>query len=104
MSKGMWIFVCCALIFSGVSPEIQGMSVPSGTESIPDSGVVQSVSPGSGRESVPLAGGYYSSAPSSPFQGTEDFLAELVEFYLFLVMLGYVIGYTDWIPWEQNSK
>jgi hypothetical protein len=55
------------------------------------------------------AGGYYSAAvptqaqSSSFFGGIENFLVELLEFFLFLAMLSYVVGYEEWLPWEEEE-
>ncbi len=53
-------------------------------------------------------GGYYSSPQpnqySSMFGNVENFLVELVEFILFLAMLSYLVGYEEWLPWEEEDK
>ncbi len=92
MDNGICLILCAALLFSGASAELLGMTVRSSGKEHSDPN--------------PHAGGYYygDQSSSSMFSDAEDFLSELVEFYLFLVMLSYVVGYTDWIPWEQNSK
>lgn len=51
-------------------------------------------------------GGYYgvaSTGQSSFFSNVENFLVELVEFFLFLAMLSYVVGYEEWLPWEDDE-
>ena len=53
-------------------------------------------------------GGYYgttanSNQYSSFFGGVEDFIYELLEFFLFLAMISYIIGYEEWLPWEEKD-
>jgi len=55
-----------------------------------------------------VGGGYYGSVQpnqySSFFGNVESFLVELVEFFLFLAMLSYIVGYEEWLPWEKDKE
>ncbi|MFC1479188.1 hypothetical protein ACFL6F_01195 [Planctomycetota bacterium] len=57
---------------------------------------------------VLYGGGYYGSpstgGTSSFFSNVESFLIELVEFFLFLALLSYVVGYEEWLPWEDPEE
>lgn len=100
MRRGICIALSLCLIAFGVSPELLAMPVPSQEAGWRKGSRCNLKSD----TEISVYGGGYHGDQSSFFSGGEDFMIELVEFYLFLVMLGYVVGYTEWIPWEKDKK
>ncbi len=124
--------LCWAVVFSGVTPELHALNVGSSAGmndeqtgssgcASPLSANTQNISAEEISHLIPdfelqnnaeikiQGGGYYTSSSSSNqyssfFGNAEAFLTELVEFFLFLALLSYVVGYEEWLPWEKEDK
>jgi len=126
------VVICYSLITWGVSPELYAMPVSSSctltqAEQSQAEGIAAKLSRSrihtdpdelyrrmgaqelrkySVSDVTLYGGGYYGgrqTGQSSFFSNVESFLIELVEFFLFLAMLSYVVGYEEWLPWEKKD-
>ena len=132
MEKTCILVLCYVLFTIGISPELNALSISSSTGPAAESEelteeVCESLLQLSTRDISPQearallgeaeiakyvspssveAGGYYGTTNnqySSFFGNAEAFLTELVEFFLFLALLSYVVGYEEWLPWEESE-
>ncbi|MFH1709130.1 MAG: hypothetical protein ABIF71_14595 [Planctomycetota bacterium] len=129
MKQSLIVILCWGVVVLGMAPEVQALAVASSASTCtandpaPDAVAAaagtldacevnrilgdKEIAAYAGNPAVIQGGGAYSSGSnqySGMFGNMENFVVELVEFFLFLALVSYAIGYEEWLPWEKNKN